>query len=142
MVVVTFLLIFLLVSIFVPPMMKLLVVAEHETYLARASSIGSTIEALRGQTPLPLLLSLSLDGIAWLGQRGKWRLTRRRTWSLVTALVSMCLVDTFLLRLALIASHAAISGVFVLDLVLTLPASLLGYWLASTLSQTIQTLRR
>lgn len=140
------LLIFLLVRAFVPPMMTLLVQAEHETYLAQASRIGSTIEALRGQTPVPLLTTLSLDGVAWLARRGRWTLARQHTWSLIAALVSMLLVTGSLELIASLAYGAAISGVFVLglvlDLALAIPAILLAYWLASTMSETLQALRR
>jgi len=143
MVVVAFLLIFLLVSVFVPPMMTLLVQAEHQTYLAQASLIGSIIVALLGQTPLLLLLSLSLDGVAWLAQRGKWTPARQNAWRLVAALISMILVT----GLMLVLSHrGGINGTLVLDLVLalllTLPGSLLGNWLASAISESMQALRR
>jgi uncharacterized membrane protein len=87
----------LLVSAFVPPMMTLLVQAEHQTYLARASRIGSTIIPLLGQTPVLLLLALSIDGVVWLGRRGQWALTRLSTWVLVASMVSMFLVAGFTL---------------------------------------------
>lgn len=146
-VVVVFLLVFLLVSTFVPPMMQLLVQAEHETYLARASRIGSLIVALVGQTPLLLLLSLSLDGLAWFGRRGKWTLARQNTWSLIAAIVSMLPVAVFLMVLTLILNmQMTITVALVLDIVLalllTIPGSLLGHWLASMLSEALQALRR
>lgn len=143
MVVVAFLLIFLLVSAFVPPMMTLLVQAEHQTYLAQASLIGSTIVALLGQTPLLLLLSLSLDGVAWLAQRGKWTPARQNAWRLVAAIISMILVTGLMLALS---HRGGINGTLMLDfalmLLLTLPGSLLGNWLASAISESMQTLRR
>ena len=143
MVVVTFLLIFLLVSAFVPPMMTLLVQAEHQTYLAQASLIGSTIVALLGQTPGLLLLSLSLDGVAWLARRGKWTLARQNAWRLVATMISMILVTGLMLVLS---DRGGINGTLVLDLVLalllTLPGCLLGNWLASAISESMQALRR
>ena len=142
MVVVAFLLIFLLVSAFVPPMMTLLVQAEHQTYLAQARLIGSTIVALLGQTPLLLLLSLSLDGVTWLAQRGKWTFARQNAWRLVAAMISMILVTGLML---LLSYRGGINRTLVLDLVfallLTLPGSLLGNWLASAISESMQALR-
>lgn len=154
MVVVVSLLIFLLVSAFVPPMMTLLVQAEHETYLASASRVGSTIESLKGQTPALLLLGLSFDGVAWLARRGRWTLARQTTWSLVAAIVSMLLVSVVILvQLAAFARATSGGGAgggiggnhwldFVLALLLTIPGSPLGNWLASTLSEPMQALRR
>jgi len=151
MVVIVFLLIFLLVSAFVPPMMTLLVQAEHETYLARASRIGSTIVPLSGQTPVLLLLTLSLDAVVWLGRRGRWALTKRHTWELIVALVSIFLVAGFIL-IQLVVSGRAVRGggggmgrfalSLLLSLLLTIPGSLLGNWVARSISQTVQTLRR
>lgn len=108
MVVVAFLLLFLLVSAFVPPMMTRLVQAEHQTYLAQASSIGSTIVALLGQTPVLLLASLSLDGVVWLGRLGQWAVVKRNTWGFVTVMVSMILVT----GLILVEFHLAGGGSF------------------------------
>jgi hypothetical protein len=148
MVMIVFLLAFVLVSAFVPPMMRLLVQAEHETYLARASGIGSTIVALLGQTPLLLLLSLSLDGIMWLARRGKWAHARQNIWSLVVAIVSIVLVSGAILVQIHLAVHPGdhMNETFALDLMfallLTVPGGLLGNWLASTISQAIQALRR
>ena len=151
MVVIVFLLIFLLVSAFVPPMMTLLVQAEHETYLARASRIGSTIVPLSGQTPVLLLLTLSLDAVVWLGRRGRWALTKRHTWELIVTLVSIFLVAGFIL-IQLVVSGRAVRGggggmgrfalSLLLSLLLTIPGSLLGNWVARSISQTVQTLRR
>ncbi len=153
MVVVVFLLVFLLVSAFVPPMMTLLVQAEHETYLARASRIGSTIIPLLGQTPVLLLLALSIDGVVWLGRRGQWARTRLNTWVLVASMVSMFLVAGFTLVQQIGLREQAVQGGgggrggslvlgFVLSLLLTVPGSLLGNWLALTMSETVQALRR
>lgn len=47
---------------------------EHETFLARASRIGSTIVPLLGQTPVLLLTALGIDGVVWLGRRKRWTL--------------------------------------------------------------------
>ena len=110
MVVVVFLLVFLLVSAFVPPMMTLLVQAEHETYLARASRIGSTIIPLLGQTPVLLLLALSIDGVVWLGRRGQWARTRLNTWVLVASMVSMFLVAGFTLVQQIGLREQAVQG--------------------------------
>jgi hypothetical protein len=126
-------------------MMTLLVQAEHQTYLARANVIGSTIIPLMGQTPVLLLTALSLDGVAWLGQRGKWTLTRRTIWGLVAAIVSMALVAGFTLAQLSLSARAVHSGVgrlLVSSLLLTIPGSLLGYWLALTIGKTLQALRR
>jgi hypothetical protein len=148
MVMVVFLLVFLLVRAFVPPMIALLMQAEHETYTEQASSIGSTIVALLGQTPLLLLTALSLDGVVWLGRRSRWALTKRNTWELVAVMVSIVLVTgSILVQIHLAArGGGGSSGTLVLDLVLVLlltgPFSLLGNWLASTMSETIQALRR
>jgi len=151
MVVVVFLLLFLLVSAFVPPMMTLLVQAEHGTYLAKASRIGSTIVPLLGQTPVLLLASLSLDGVVWLGRRGKWTLRKRNSWQLVAAMISLFLV-TGLILVQLAGSERVTRGGgrgmdrlalgLVLSLLLTIPGSLLGHWVAVTISKTVQALRR
>ncbi|MBO0783575.1 MAG: hypothetical protein J2P37_32595, partial [Ktedonobacteraceae bacterium] len=95
MVAIVFLLVLLLVSVFVPPMIALLVQAEHETYLAQASRIGSTIIPLLGQTPALLLLAVSMDGVTWWGRRGTWTIAKRNTWRLVAAVVSAFLVTGF-----------------------------------------------
>lgn len=145
MVVVVFLLIFLLVSAFVPPMMALLVQAEHQVYLAQANRIGSIIVALLGQSPILLLTSLCLDGVVWLGQRGQWAFAKRNTWMLVAAMGSMVLVTGFIVVQFAVSEGTVRGGSlpgFVLSLLLTIPGSLLGNWLASTISQAIQTLRR
>lgn len=127
-------------------MMTLLVQAEHETYLARASHIGSTIVPLSGQTSVLLLLALSIDGVVWLGRRGKWALTRQNTRVLIEAIVSMVLVVGFTLVLVGVRAQAASAGAggrgylllgFVLALLLTIPGSLLGNWLALMLSRTL-----
>ena len=123
-------------------MMTLLVQGEHQTYLAQARLIGSTIVALLGQTPLLLLLSLSFDGVAWLAQRGKWTFARQNAWRLVAAMISMILVTGLML---LLSYRGGINRTLVLDLVfallLTLPGSLLGNWLASAISESMQALR-
>lgn len=151
MVVVVFLLIFLLVSAFVPPMMTLLVQAEHETYLARASRIGSTIVPLLGQTPVLLLAVFSFDGVVWLARRGEWTFRKRNSWQLVAGMISMFLVSGFILVQLAVDERAARAGGggmgrlalgLVLSLLLTIPASLLGNWAAAMISQTMQTLRR
>ncbi len=151
MVVIVFLLIFLLVSAFVPPMMTLLVQAEHETYLARASRIGSTIVPLSGQTPVLLLLTLSLDAVVWLGRRGRWALTKRHTWELIVTLVSIFLIAGFILIQLDVSGRAVRGGgggmgrfalSLLLSLLLTIPGSLLGNWVARSISQTVQALRR
>jgi hypothetical protein len=150
MTVIVFLLVFLLMSTFIPPLMAQLVQAEHETYLERANLIGSTIIPLTGQTPLLLLTALSLDGIVWLGRRGKWTLTRQNTWGLVAAMVSMIVVAGFtLVQYGLrvrVVRGGGMGRFFVLDialaLLLTIPGSLLGNWLALTISKAIQALRR
>jgi hypothetical protein len=133
MVVIVFLFVFLLVSAFVPPMMTLLVQAEHQTYLARASRIGSTIIPLLGQTPVLLLAALSIDSMVWLGRRGKWTLKTVKTRVLVAAMVSMVLVTGFILAQSALSVRAAAGGGMrgalvlglALSLLLTVPGSLL-----------------
>jgi hypothetical protein len=153
MVMVVFLLLWLLVSAFVPPMMTLLVQAEHQTYLARASRIGSTIVPLSGQTPVLLLSALSIDGVVWLGRHGQWTLAAVKKWGIVAALVSMFLVAGFtVVQQVGLRGQAGQGGgggrggslvlAFVLSLILTVPGSLLGNWLAQTISETMQGLRR
>ncbi len=148
MMMIVFLLLWLLVGAFVPPMMTLLVHAEHETYLARASRLASTIVPLVGQTPALLLTALGLDSVIWLGRRGKWTLTRRNTWELVAAMVSMILVAGLTLALIRLGVRGGTSGArgllagLVLALLLTIPGSLLGNWLALRISEVLRTLRR
>jgi hypothetical protein len=147
-VVIAFLLLWLLVRVSVPPLMTLLVQAEHETYLARASQIGSNIVPLSGQSPALLLLALCIDGAVWLGRRGTWPLTRQNTWVLVAALVSMILVAGVTLAQIGLRAQAAQGGGgfrgghillgFLLALLLTIPGSLLGCWLGATISQTMR----
>ncbi len=153
MMVLVFLFVFLLMSTSIPPLMSLLVQAEHETYLARATHIGSTIVPLMGQTPLLLLTALSLDGIVWLGRRGKWLLTKQNVWGLVVAIISMIVVAGFTLVQYSVRQRALQGGIgrffmlafaleIALALLLTIPGSLLGNWLALTISKAIQTQRR
>jgi hypothetical protein len=149
MVVGVFLLVFLLVSAFVPPMITLLAQAEHETYLARASRIGLTVIPLLGQTPVLLLTGLSIDSVTWLGRRGKWARTRLNIWRLVAAMVSLFLVAGLTLLQAGLSARVTRGGGIrgmlvglVLSLLLTVPGSLLGNWLALKVSQTVQALRR
>ncbi|HEY0755724.1 MAG TPA: hypothetical protein VGD98_17330 [Ktedonobacteraceae bacterium] len=143
------LLLLLLLSTFIPPLMTLLVQAEHETYLARASRLGSIIVPLLGQTPVLLLAALCLDGLVWLGRRRQWALPTVRKWSLVALLASMFLVAGSVLVLLDISQRAARGGGvglalvgLVLSLLLTIPGSLLGNWLASKVSESLQGLRR
>jgi hypothetical protein len=147
-VVVAFLLLWLLVSALVPPLMTLLVQAEHETYLARASRIGANIVPLTGQTPMLLLVALSLDGVVWLARRDQWAQAQLSTRALVAAVVSMFLVAGFTLVLAAgVRAQAGQGGGgsrggalllgFIFSLLLTIPGSLLGHWLAQTISRTL-----
>ena len=150
MMMIVFLLVFLLVSAFVPPMTTLLVQSEHETYLARASGIGSTIVPLLGQTPMLLLTALSLDGVVWLGRRRRWELMTMNKWELIAATVSMILVTGFILVQSEVNERAVRAGGIrgslvlglVLSLLLTVFGSLLGNWLAHSMSQTMRALRR
>lgn len=152
MAVVVYLLVWLLVSAFVHPMMTLLVQVEHQTYLARASRIGSNIVAMLGQTPFLLLLSLSIDGVAWLGRRGKWTLSRLKKWVFTASTISMFFVAGLtLVQIALSLRTGQSSGggagghiglAFLLALILTIPGSLIGGWLSLAISDTLQTLRR
>lgn len=148
MVVATFLLLWLLISAFVPPMMTLLVQAEHQTYLARAGRIGSNIVPLLGQTPFLLLLSLSIDGVVWLGRRGQWTPAMLKKWVLVAATVSMFFVAGITLILIGLGASAGRGGgghailPFLLALILTVPGCLIGGWLSLVISDTLQTLRR
>jgi hypothetical protein len=153
MVVLVFLLLWLLVRAFVPPMMTLLVQIEHQTYLARASRIGSNIVSLLGQTPVVLLLSLSIDGVVWLGRRGRWTLSALKKWVLAASMVSMFFVAGLTLLLTVLSlrtgqgggaggvgGHAALA--FLLALILTVPGCLIGGWLSLLISDTLQMLRR
>ena len=149
MVVVVFLLLWLLMSAFISPLMTLLVQAEHQTYLTRASRIGSIIVPLRGQTPILLLAALSIDGVVWLGRRSQWALATVKKWVLVAAMVSMFLVAGFTLALLDLSARAAQRGGggslvrgIALSLILTIPGSLLGNWVALTISKTMKALRR
>jgi hypothetical protein len=143
--VIVLLLLWLLVSVFVPPMMTTLVRAEHETYLARASKIGSTIVPLLGQTPALLLASLSIDGVVWLGRLNRWEKAKQQTWVLVAALISLFLVALITLISIRIGGTRLTRGAgigLLISLLLTVPGCLLGNWLASALSGTLQELRR
>ena len=150
MVVIVSLLLGLLISLFIPPMMTLLVQAEHQTYLARASNIGSIIIPLLGQTPLLLLTSLSIDGVVWLGKRGQWSSTKQKMWGIVASTVTIFLVTGYtLVQLGLHASTAQGSSAkgfnmlaLVLALILAVPGSLLGGWMGLTISDIVQGRRR
>ncbi len=148
MVVVVSLVLLLLLKTFIPPLMTILAQAEHQTYLARASRIGSTIVPLLGQTPLLLLTSLSIDGVVWLARRNRWTATRQQAWVIVAAAVSILIVTGFTLvqiGLSIRTARAGHAGgnllAIVLALILTVPGSLLGAWLASKLGDALQTLR-
>ncbi len=150
MVVAVFLILWLLIGAFVPQVMTLLVQAEHQTYLARASRIGSNIVPLLGQTPFLLLLSLSIDGVVWLGRRGLWTLATLKKWVLVASMVSMFLVAGLTLVLIGLSLRAAQGGgagghvalALLLSLILTVPGCLIGGWLSLAISDTLQALRR
>ncbi len=149
MVVIVFLLLLLLIRTFVPPMMALLMQAEHQTYLARASRIGSLIIPLLGQTPLLLLTSLCLDGVIWLGRRGQWAPARQKIWGSVVSTVSIMFVAGFTLVQIGLRLHTTQGGSMrggivleiLLALILAVPGSLLGGWLGLTISDTLQALR-
>ena len=135
MVIVVFLLLLLTVSLFVPPMMSLLVQIEHQTYLARASVIGSRIVPLLGQTPFLLLASLSIDGVIWLGHRAHWSLSAIKNGVVIAAFVSMFFVAALTLVLLGTGTRQAQGGGgghlargFLLVLLLTIPGSLIGGW--------------
>lgn len=144
--VVAFLLLWLLISVSLPPLMTLLVQAEHETFLARASRLGSVIIPLLGQTPLLLLTSLCLDGVVWLGKRGRWTLKKQNTWMLVAAMVSFILVAGSVLIAIRLGPRTVRGGglglSFLLSLLLTIPGCLLGNWLARMIGESMQALRR
>ena len=149
-VMVVFLLFWLLVWAFIPPMITLLVQAEHETFLARASRIGSTIVPLLGQTPALLLTALGIDGVVWLGRHRRWTLRVQKIWGLVVAMISMLLVAGFIMMPITSRLHAAQGGRaggsvvlgIIISLALAIPGCLPGGWLALTMSETLQTLRR
>ncbi|HLX41451.1 MAG TPA: hypothetical protein VKR42_13030 [Ktedonobacteraceae bacterium] len=149
MAIVVFLLLLLTVSLFVPPMMSLLVQIEHQTYLARASVIGSRIVPLLGQTPFLLLASLSIDGVILLGRRAHWSPSTIKNGIVIASLVSMFFVAALTLILLGAGTRQAQGGggghvalAFLLALLLTIPGSLIGGWLGLTISGALQTLRR
>jgi hypothetical protein len=104
--------------------------------------------ALLGQTPLLLLVSLSLDSVVWLGRRNGWKGAKQYAWELVAALVSTMLVAGFILVALHLAVHPGdtLNGTLALDLalalLLVLPTGLLSGRAASTLSKSLQILRR
>lgn len=144
-----FLLVFLLVSAFVPPMMTLLVQAEHQTYLSRAAQIGSRIIPLMGETPFLLLTGICIDGIIWLARRNHWSRTTRNSSVLIATMLSL-LVVTALTLITIgtglgkahtgTTSHVAVA--LLISLVLVLPGSFIGSWLGSTIGSILQGFRR
>jgi hypothetical protein len=98
------------------------------------------------------LTALSIDGVVWLGRRGQWKLSTLKKWALIASMVSMFLVAGFILVQISLRTRAGqgsgggrggslVPGL-VLSLILTIPGSLLGGWLALTISETMQALRR
>jgi hypothetical protein len=147
MTVLVFVAVYLLVSAFVPPMMKLLVQIEHQMYLPRAARLGSHVVSIAGQTPLILLTGLSIDGITWFGKRAKWSLLKLHWGIAIAAAVSAAIASALTLIVIGIAlargqatSHGGIT--FLLSLVLAVLGGLLASWLAIAVSKTLQDLRR
>lgn len=122
------------VSLFVPPATAQLAQAEHEVYVARANQI---IAPLIGQTPLLLLAALSIDAAVLLTRRGQGA----QNLVAIAATVSMFIVAGGTLLLIGRVALAGGAKSYILSLLLTIPTSLLGYWVARKISETVQELR-
>lgn len=142
---------YLLVSVFVPPLMSLLVQAEHQVYLPRAAQIGSRLVALLGQTPLLLLAGLSIDGAVWLSRRRHWSSVLRNRSIVIAAMLSMFVVTATVLLIGAGLSHGrqgSSAGVsitlftLILSLLLALPGAWLGSRAGLLIGDTIQDIQR
>jgi len=147
--VIVFLVAYVIIAALVPPMMTWLMQVEHQTFLPDALSLRSTVVPLIGQSPWLLLTGLSIDGIILLGRRAHWSLSMRNWGIAFSAAVSTTIVAALkLITLASAATsgHATSGGhsilPFLLALVIAVPGGLLGSWFGSTISNTIETLRR
>lgn len=145
------LLAYALISAFVPPMVIALMQAEHQVYLPGSTFLRSTVVPLLTQTPWLLLSGLSIDGIVFLSKRGRWSAAARNWGVAIAAAVSTAIVAGLkLLELASAATASAGSNSgghhsilpFLLALIIAIPGGLLGNWLGSTVSGSVETLRR
>jgi hypothetical protein len=147
--IITFVAVYLLVNAFVPPMMTWLVQAEHQTYLTRAARLGSHVVPLLGQSPLLLLTGLSIDGAILLGKRARWSLSTFN-WEIAFAAAVSTTIGaalTFVVLGSALARGQATPGgqvgiAFLLSLALAVLGGLLGSWLGTKVSTTVQDLRR
>jgi hypothetical protein len=152
-VIIALLLAFALVSAFVPPMIIALMQAEHQVYLPGSTFLRSTVVPLLAQTPWLLLSGLSIDGIVFLSKRGRWSAAARNWGVAIAAAVSTAIVAGLKL-LELASAAAAFAGSssasgghqsilpFLLALIIAIPGGLLGNWLGSIVSGSVETLRR
>jgi hypothetical protein len=145
-VILVLLVIYALISAFVPSMMTWLMQVENQTYLPNTTFLRSIVLPLIVQSPWLLLTGLSIDGIVFLSKRAHWSLSTR-TWGIASAAaVSTAIVAA--LKLLSLASQTASSGQsqsvlpFLLALVIAVPGGLLGNWFGTSMSKTIETLRR
>jgi len=143
-----FLLLYLVVSTFVPPAMVALVQAEHQQYLPRAAQIGSLIVPLLGQTPFLLLTGVAIDAAAWLARGRKWSRAATDRCIIAAAMLGMLVVTTITL-ITLSSGQASTQGpgkglgiMLLLSFLLALPGGFIGSWLGLRIGTAIQKLQR
>jgi len=143
-----FLLLYLVVSTFVPPAMVALVQAEHQQYLPRAAQIGSLIVPLLGQTPFLLLTGVAIDAAVWLARGRKWSRAATDRCIIAAAMLGMLVVTTITL-ITLSSGQASTQGpgkglgiMLLLSFLLALPGGFIGSWLGLRIGTAIQKLQR
>jgi hypothetical protein len=144
-----FLIMYFLVSAFVPPLMTWLIQAEHQTYLPGTTFQQSIVVPLISQSPWLLLTGLSIDGIIFLGRRLHWS-PSRINWRIAGSIALSTMIVSALILIGLgnaqssgsatSDSHSAILF-FVLALALAVPGTLLGSWFGGAISKMIAELR-
>ena len=100
------------------------------------------------QSPWLLLTGLSVDGIVLLGRRMHWS-PSMINWGITGGIALSTMIASALVLVtlgALLSSGHATSGghsaiLFLLDLVLAVPGTLLGNWLGGTISKAVAELR-
>jgi hypothetical protein len=147
--IIVFLVAYFIIGALVPPMMTWLMQVEHQTFLPDTVSLRSIVVPLLGQSPWLLLTGLSIDGTLLLGRRAHWSPSMRNWGIALAAAVSTTIVAV--LKLITLASaapdgHTTSGGhsilPFLLALVIAVLGGLLGSWFGSTISKTVETLRR
>jgi hypothetical protein len=143
-----FLITYMIVHTFVPPLMTWLMQIEQQTYLPDTMALRTIVVPLISQTPWLLLTGVIVDGIIFLGRRLHWS-PSTMNWSTLAGLALGSIIASAIILLTLgsvlSSGHATESHSIILllvSLLLAIPGTLLGGWLGNMISQTVAELRR